>query len=181
MCVLWRRSCPLAVLGALVVVTVFAASAVPAFTADNGSVAATVTVATPCITIDGLTSIDFGVKSFSTPGAPEAFSVVDSYTNCSSAGENVSARGTNATSGGSPPVTWTLTPNNNPCDAGANQFAMSIAKGGTFFLNASSDTQVETLGSGVASTVGLQLHMPCSGSAGTGQQMSFEYIFTATF
>src|SRR4051794_3582673 len=91
------------VLGAL------ATSVLPASGAESGTVNAKVTIAAPCLTVGvvsltGATVLDMGTQQL---GLGSSFANFMSLTNCSTTAENISARGTNATSTTSA-ATWAL-------------------------------------------------------------------------
>jgi hypothetical protein len=168
-------------LGAVVATLVFAASATPGFGGDTGTVAATVTVAAPCLVIDSET-IDFGVKAFSTPDATVSAAGGNGYQNCGPSSEKVLARGTNATSTSGPPATWTLQ-SDDPCSAGPNTYKLRATVGAAVpYVLSTTSVEIDTLTTpGEHRVVNTDLYMPCSGSDGAGQQMAFQYVFTATF
>ena len=100
------------------------AGAVPAFTADTGSVTVTVTAqaaATPCITV-GPSTLDFGTLPFSTAGSLStrfigASGTSPTVTNCGTAGQNLTMTGSNASSSSG---SWTISGaarGTNPCPA----------------------------------------------------------------
>jgi hypothetical protein len=173
----------LAALGAMVC-ALLAASATPVFGDDTGAVAAHVTVATPCLLIQGPTSLDFGTATFSTPGAASGNALYknadegSTLVNCTDAGESVFARATDATGGAS----WSLQPNlTNPCTAGPDKFsAMSGDNMFSKFLSTANST-FTTLTGGENRPLSFAMYMPCQGSSGAGQTMSFAYIYTVTF
>lgn len=173
-----------------------AAGAVPAFTADSGSVTVTITAetqATPCITV-APTSLDFGTMAFSTAGSLSTRFVggagtSPTVTNCGTAGQSLTLTGSNATgTSGS----WTISGDvrgTNQCptldrfnltghrELDANQgihlttFPRQVlAPGGT-------DPYVQN--PDVADNFGFTLDMPCDGSNGGGEQKTLTVTFTA--
>jgi hypothetical protein len=163
--------------------TVFAASAVPVFSADTGTVTATVTAAAPCLTISGASSVDFGTGAFSDAQSQptQLTKPVGTATlnNCSGAGEQIFARATNATGDAVPPAVWSLTTAAHPCSGGADKFAASTR-------DAAGDVALDLINSPFVSLdpneargVGFSILMPCAGSSGAGQTMSFSYVYTA--
>lgn len=166
--------------GLAIAAAYFALSALPALSADTGTVNAQVTVATACITLDK-TLLDFGSLSFSQPnqgGTSQPLTV----TNCGSAAK-LFGRGTDAKNGAGT-ITWTLV-DGDPCTVGINHYASSL--GGSTpswgVLLSTADKQLlgnSLLGSGSAATMGNGLLMPCTGSSGSGQIMSWQIVFTAT-
>jgi hypothetical protein len=165
--------------GFAVAVSYFAMSSLPAFSADAGTVNATVTVAGgPCITVP-TTTIDFKSLGFSSPTANVTAADTLGYTSCSAAAQKVFARATDATGTA---ATWTLTTYKYPCTDGVNKYALDLYAGGIDRATLSAtDQAIETLAPGVPGAVNLlSLTMPCQGSTGGGQTMSFQVHFTAT-
>ena len=106
----------------------FATSAVPVFSADVGTVTATVSVASPCLELTGDSAIDFGTGAFSpvvvaSVGAERYRSERPLCVNCSGASEEIFAHGTDATGDAIPPAVWGLQPVAHPCTAGTNKYA----------------------------------------------------------
>jgi hypothetical protein len=177
-----------AALGAIVL-AILAASAGPVFGDDTGTVQATVTAATPCLLIQGSTSINFGTATFSTAGPQFGNALAkpvgtSTLANCTAAAELLFARATDATGSGN--AAWSLQPNlDNPCTAGTDKF--SVMSGDGSFNQFLSTTNGEFASISAAGTlgdtkpIGFSMFMPCSGSSGAGQTMSFAYIYTATF
>ena len=156
----------------------WAMSASPMLAADNGTVDAQVTVATPCL-IASPPSVDFGTVQFGASGS-HAIQV----TNCGYGSELVLARGTDAAGDGG--ASWTLTNDTSPCGGGSNnyrlQLSASTVPAGTPLALTTSNQSIGSVGSGSDSLVDtLRLVMPCAGSDGIGQVMSFQVMFTATF
>jgi hypothetical protein len=92
----------LGLVGSLVLfVSLYLAGSIPAFSADNGIVAATVTVQdVPCITV-GTTNINYGQKAFSTLLTPvSALSSIANVDSCSTAAQTLLATGSQATAAG---------------------------------------------------------------------------------
>ena len=178
----------------------FVASALPAFSADGGTVTATVTPAVACLTLD-TSSVDFGSQPFSTPSQmskadyPGVNTPYPRLTNCGGSEATLLARGTNATGAGG--AAWTLTPvEGNPCAEGVDKYhqwvnAANLADGTLgiplrlsttdqqFKVNYSASTK-NTLGPGASMGVALVVELPCAGSTGAGAAMGFSYVFTAT-
>jgi hypothetical protein len=160
----------------------FVASAVPVFSADSGSVAATVTAATPCITVTPA-SIGFGTAGFSSSAAA---TVVDasgtmSFTNCSSARQRVFGRGSDATGGG---ATWdlmTAASPTNPCTVGPNVFQQATFRDAAEVVLTDANTNLIDIDAGTSFTLGGRIRMPCAASSGAGNTMSFSFVYTATF
>jgi hypothetical protein len=173
-----------------------AMTAVPAFTADTGTVAVTVTAqaaATPCITV-APTTLNFGTLAFSTAGTLSQRFIggagnSPTVANCGSADQFMTLATTNATgTSGS----WTPTGSpygTNPCPA-VNSFNIT----GHREVDANQGirlTSTPRLVLGVGGTTaylqapggsdnfGFTLDMPCQGSNGAGEQKSLTLTFTA--
>lgn len=167
--------------------------AAPAFSLDNGDVAATVTPATPCISIAAVAggTLQFPSKTFSTNLA-NVISEVDGplVTNCSGVTENIYGNGSSASNGAGGAI-WTLlspaNPSNAQCVAGetlysANKYALrhNVAAGDQRFFTESQIAVKLSAADGVQPPYKLQMYMPCSGSLGVGTAMNFTITFTAT-
>ena len=161
----------------------FVLSALPAFGSDTGTISATVTAATPCITID-TTSVDFGTLGFSTSSffSAKVLSHASAYRNCGATQEAILARGTDAQSGTSA-ATWSLTQPSWICNiATANGYGLELGSDLTFrFALSKQNASFETLGGNASGYLNLRIDMPCTGSAGAGEKMNFQYILTAIF
>jgi hypothetical protein len=157
-------------------------SALPALGANSGTVNAKVTVSAPCLTIDWVsgTGLDFGTLAFGDAlGRVGYFKV----TNCAPGAENVSARGTDAASATST-ASWSLLGSAPACPStGANKYALStfLPQGATpiTFLTSADKPFATGLAPG-SYDAGVSIHMPCSGSAGAGETMNFQVIYTAS-
>ena len=166
------------VLAGSVALLAFGASAVPVFGAGNGSVNAQVTAAAaaaPCITVPSAT-VDFGTQPFNAAGntnAAQAASIM--VTSCGTAGQNLLARGTDATGTG---ASWTLTTAAMcPATPVLDQYNLGLSPGGSL---ATTDSVVRLMmGPGEPVTFSPTITMPCAGSSGAGQTMSMSYVFTA--
>jgi len=164
-----------------------AASALPAFgsgaSTDSSTVQAQVTVAAPCVQVTPST-LDYGLRPFSSGGTISSGNGAIVVTSCSAAEQRLHGRGTDATgSSGS----WTLTPTlvqtflGIPlayCPSEPNRFAVWA---GLTPLGHANATVVSAMGAGSSTSVNATLYMPCSGSVGAGEQMTFSIVFTATF
>jgi hypothetical protein len=158
----------------------------PAFTADNGSVAATVSVAqppAPCITLS-TGAVDFGTLPFSDPAAASTPISVASpgvhVTSCSTADENISLAASDATtaSGG----TWDGASSafSNTCSLGPNVYEpyYGSPNGGGLLYN--TPTQVgPVLGAAQGEDLTLKMRMPCRGSVGAGGTASITFTTLA--
>jgi hypothetical protein len=173
-----------------------AMSAVPAFTADTGTVAVTVTAqaaATPCITV-APTTLDFGTLAFSTAGVLSRRFIGGTGTsptvaNCGTADQFMTLATTNATG---PSGSWTPTgaaDGTNPCPA-VNSFNITghrEADANQGIRLTSTPALVPAVGGvgpymqgpNVSDNFGFTLNMPCQGSNGAGEQKSLTLTFTA--
>jgi hypothetical protein len=169
-----RTLLTLAILGSLIAPTTAAA-------ADSGTVSAQVTVAAPCITVGP--NLDFGTARF-TQGSTPIPTRSTSYSNCSEWAQRIYARGTDAVSATSA-ATWQLSPfiNCDPNGLRLNEFILTLrTASGSTTLSDSSDTLFdEAAPAGATRALGTELIMPCSGSDGAGETMTFSIILTATF
>ena len=160
----------------LALASLWVASATPILAADNGTVDAQVTVATPCVLVSP-TSLDFGTLPF---GGFTSQSL--QYSNCGTADESIYARATNA-SGVS--AAWSLTQRGS-CAAGptVDEYRLDLYANSNQLVRVLSlvDQLVEPLAAGASSVdSSAAIFMPCAGSSGIGTVMSFQIIFTATF
>ncbi|HEY4670046.1 MAG TPA: hypothetical protein VIH05_09755 [Tepidiformaceae bacterium] len=167
----------------------------PAFSADNGAVNATVTVATPCLTVPS-TTINYGTKSFATVNTGESTSTGPelSIGSCSEAPQFLAVRGDDMVSNDMS-AAWTLSSmaETTTCfqdGAGAASTVDRYKHELTYGPNTppSSVLLTKSLGTlGIMSGIGTgwnitpHLYMPCSGSGGVGQTMNTIIIFTAYY
>jgi hypothetical protein len=174
---------PILISGLAVTVACFVLSAVPAFSADSGTVNAKVTVASPCLQISfagGLTSIDYGTRPFSTSTSVSS-SGWDAGTvdNCAGSAENFSVKGTDATA---TDANWTLV-DPLPCSAGVNKYTVTVDKSplasGSVALSITNQLLVN-VGAGQSVALHPYIYMPCSGSDGAGKTMNFQIVYTAS-
>ena len=176
-----------------VALTIFVASALPAFGGDSGTATLRVTAAAPCLTV-GADTIDFGVRPFHSgslaanghPGTPTI-----TVTNCSPLAANVYGRGTNATGGS---ATWELVTSYLCSSGDVNKYALSVWDG-PFAVAGANATALTTTNQALFNDAGqraewpaghsqdqlAQLFMPCTGSDGVGEEMSMQIVYTATF
>jgi len=179
--------------GALAVAAAaMAATAVPAFSADSGTVAVSVTAqapAAPCLTVTPGT-VDFGTLPFSADngaGLRQGDSDI-TVTNCGTAGQNLLGSTTNATGPGG---SWTATsyyPSLTiaPCPA-PDRFYLSIF-GFTvedLLMTGTPAPVLASLGGSPAvfpagdKVFRMSLIMPCVGSNGAGEAKTLTATFTA--
>jgi hypothetical protein len=176
----WKQRVALAV--AFAVATPALATS-PALGAEDGTVHATVTVGAPCITLP-TTSVEFGTLTFSTP---DTWSFKEtppmSVINCSGIPVDLLVRGTDATSATSA-ATWNLYGDGSgSCSQGPNAYGVGHVHGDYGYDHLTNLDQAAATGvpSGGRHSYRLTLLMPCTGSDGAGETMSFQAIFTATF
>jgi hypothetical protein len=177
----------LVLVAALVASTAFALTAVPAFTAtpaDSGSVTGTVTAlgAGACLQLTS-SAVVFGTLPFSTRTQPSMAqgNPTPSVQNCGNVNETISIAGSDATG---PNTSWHLTVT-NPCvkadgSAQINAYGVTYdaASAGHAAITPNA-TPISTFAPGATTPVGLQLFMPCVGSSGDGQVVSFSINLTA--
>ena len=168
----------------LAVVAGTAAGPASVVAAEQGAVDASVDVQNPaaCIILEG-TVIDFGVQRFSTPSQIEDStpSTPTNVTNCSGSNADLVVRSTKA-SNEAGTVAWTPVPTADVCNTGPNTFAHAIGLGTTGVLL--SETNQSLLGpsqfpDGQQIPFAHILGMPCTGSDGNGETMSWVVTFTA--
>jgi hypothetical protein len=185
---------PAAAAAAVAVATaVFTISALPAFSADNSTVAVKIMAvnAQACLTVSPTTEIDLGQTTFST--APTAnFVSLPTITvaNCGNVSEFVAVKGTHATGTGPSPGFWTLTDSQSwtLCQSFSDRNTYGISLGADlkpyltttdqFVTDISSNKKPFAAGSTTPFNGGIKV--PCSGSGGAGQSMSFQVVFTAS-
>jgi hypothetical protein len=167
--------------GAVAVTAVyFALAALPAFGDSSGSVAMSIEVAAPCVTISPA-SVAFPSSPFSTSTTTPTWVMASpghSVTNCSAGKESVYAKGSNAT--GSSGASWTLA-SWVGVDAYVLQLAGSTPEGGKPKVTLTlTDQLVTQVGSSLSMPVDASLGMPVVESSGAGQTMSMSVTYTAT-
>jgi hypothetical protein len=176
---------------ALISATALAASAVPAFTADNGSVVATVSIApppAPCLTLS-TGAVNFGTLPFSDPAAASTPTNSASpgvrVTSCGTADEKIFLAASDATtaSGGS----WDVasSSSSNTCSHGSNVYEPHYASplGSGRLYNPRNDgsfaTQLTVLSDGTLVDLTFRIQMPCRGSVGAGETASMTFMTLA--
>jgi hypothetical protein len=169
---------------ALVTAALTGGLAGPALAADSVTVDAEVSAAAPCL-ISSTSSLDFGSNLFTAENADESYSIRQvNYTSCSGLPEHVFARATDATNGDGT-VSWSLAPGRQRCPQfGLNSYVLeAISEDLRRTLTLSrSDQEFEVVQPGAMGTLhDVWLIMPCVGSDGAGQTMSFQLTFTASF
>ena len=160
----------LAIAGAL------AASAAPAFGDPGGTVSAQVTVAAPCIQITP-SQVDFGTLGFSQNSLNlSAGTRPVTATNCGAAA-HLLGHGSNATSAGG--TTWTLDATGDTICPVLNSYGQRIDTGPVSIPLATQDKNLRDLAVAEAASLNAIVVMPCTGSGGAGEVMTFSYVFTA--
>jgi spore coat protein U-like protein len=156
-----------------------ALSALPTFGTDTGTISASVTASSPCITVQSA-SLDFGGLSFSTSASasPTSFKELsDSFTNCSGTDETILARGTDAHSATSS-ASWQL---GAPPGCDVDRYTLQIDAGAATVFPTNVNVNMQSAPSGSTLQDGFGIYMPCTGSSGAGEKMNFQYILTAAF
>lgn len=162
--------------------TAFAASALPAFGDDSGTVNAQVTVDAPCITVGPTGGIDFGTLLLETSGRNGVPNGGVSFTNCSGQDEKIFVRGT----GGSA-ASWNLDSTIDDCTSEAlDNYSLLVQEQAQLATWQVILTETDRLASSGPFSAGEHpvdtfLYMPCTGSSGAGETMSFQIVFTASF
>lgn len=155
---------------------------VPATAQSDGTVEATITVAETgaCLTASQA-SVDFGTLEFEQIGASTP---TYDLTNCGQAAIDVLVRATGAT--GDSGATWSLVPDAPGaivCPDSVNAFSVDVTTSDAehVLLDTIDQPFTEELDAGRHVTrIGHLVQMPCQGSAGAGQVMRFEIVYTAT-
>jgi hypothetical protein len=155
---------------------ILAVSAPPALGDSVGTVSAQVTVAAPCIQVTPA-QVDFGTLGFSqdnlnTVGASRPVSAA----NCG-ASSRLLGRGSNATSASG--AVWALQPDGETICPTPNNYVQRVDTGAVSIPLGTQDRNLRTLAVGETANLGAIVVMPCVGSAGAGEVMTFSYNFTA--
>jgi hypothetical protein len=173
-----KRTSPIVLaVGALILGTA------PVQAADNGTVGVTITVASPCITVQG--SFDFGTQAFSQPDNTTLVTVsgTASAMNCSGTTATFLARGSDAIAATDPSVIWSL--GDNVCLA-PNTYRINFTdfdpvSTSVILSNTDQTFLTGVADDGIARSLRGILSMPCAGSDGAGLVMSSTITLTATF
>ena len=178
---------------ALLSVAALSGGAIPALSADNGTIVGTVTAnaPAPCIQLSA-TSLDFGSVSFAANGSDSrAESSGVAVTNCSTAVSTVAIAGTDASGPGG---AWTLTDEWLNCDGRLNRYGLFTVElperfSGDYLVSTQrtlhhrrppANDGVATFDPTESETFAFQVSMPCVGSVGSGATYSFSIGLTAT-
>jgi hypothetical protein len=152
--------------------------------AEQGAVDASVDVQNPaaCIILEG-TVIDFGVQRFSTPSQIEDSTpnTATEVTNCSGSAADLVVRSTKATNEAGT-VEWTPVPNPSTCNTGPNTFAHAVLLGVSGVVLTETNQSLlspSQFPDGQQLPFAHVLAMPCTGSDGNGETMSWAVTFTA--
>ena len=162
-----------------------AVGAIPAFTANSGSVVATVNVPpppAPCVTVDQAT-VDFGTLSFSDPaaaGTPTQYaSPAVRVASCATTLEHIDVRASAATttSGGVwQALSSITTAPANTCQRGVNVYIPYYSES---FGDVRIPNRIPSLNPGVGATLTFGIKMPCRGSVGAGESASMTFSMLA--
>jgi len=158
-----------------------ALSALPAFSADSGTVDASVEVAAACIQLSD-TSVSFGTLPLgadNVQGNPKI-----TVTNCSPSSEQLLARGTDAQ--GTNNALWTLNDSGDECTGqpqlGPNEYSLIVQPFSVAAVRLSTANKtVQSLAGSEANLHTMFIDMACPGSSGAGQTMNMQIVYTATF
>jgi hypothetical protein len=166
-------------LTALVVGAVaFGASAVPAFSGDTAVVTAKISAAAPCVQVTP-SAVDFGSANFSTDSAASYSKTqqVD-VTNCGSSAQQLFGRANDANG---PRSTWNLV--TTATCPGSNTYGIregTSAGGATNPIASDLGVLAASMASGDKRPEVLRVLMPCTGSTGGDETMTFNVTFVAT-
>lgn len=158
---------------------------------SGGAVGIVVVDVGACITVDG--GFDFGVQDLGDPDPQVSLPQTVTVTNCNERHvADIYGRGTDAVGDGTPAATWTLhqSPTFDCVTFQPNRYKVGLAQadvGGAPMILSYNDTLLNptpelpspALGAGGSREYVGGLYMPCPGSDGAGQTMTFAYIFTA--
>jgi hypothetical protein len=182
-----RRIAVIAGAAAVLMVALAHLGALPPVAGQSGpeaTVTATLQIASSCLVVSP-TAVDFGTLEFTQPAsarstaAPTEATASVSLRNCSSQSQSVLVRGGPAIGSG---VLWGHAPPGADVCIAPNLFIQGVrdasgtAKRLTIF-----DQAFKSLQAGTTEPITLTLIPPCSGSTGTGHQMTVKYTFIATF
>lgn len=153
--------------------------ALPVAANDNGTVPGSVTVeaSNACILVEG--TYDFGTLPFAESGLTfgAQSQTAANITSCGSGNQDIFVRGTDAIGES---AAWSLNPAvvDAPCQPDSyGLLATDFIRPGAAL--STTDTQWVPLGANAAIETYGVIYMPCQGSSGAGQLMSFSVIYTA--
>jgi hypothetical protein len=171
------------------VVAALSLGAVPAFTADTGTITVTITAQAPAAACIELAtppgaSVSFGTRPFSRSNQTSTArgDVTPRFRNCGTTDANIAISGTDATGAS---AAWTLDPGfDYTCAASAARNTYLIAyfldSDPVRFLGKSPTSLLAGADPGVDHDLVLDWFMPCEGSDGAGQTFSASILLTAT-
>lgn len=183
-----RRSSTLFATAALVATMV--AAGAPVAAQDSGTVGATLTVAdaSACLTVTQTAVSYLTALGFSQPGSDAAAKSNPLYAidNCGTADIDISVRGTDAAATGPGTAAWALTgdPAFTTACTTLDVYAVDVeSDGGTVglfeMLTTTDQAALSLPGGATATNISHDLWMPCEGSSGAGETMTFDVIYTA--
>ncbi len=161
----------------LVAACALATSAAPALGEDDATVTAQVSVAAPCIQVTPA-SLDFGTLGLSSDNANPVSAARPLVASNCGAQAWILGRGTNASSTGG--TTWTLDSDGEMDCPATNRYVQRIDTGPVSIpLSSTQDIRLRTLAGAETANLNAIVTMPCVGSGGAGEVMTFSYVFTA--
>jgi hypothetical protein len=159
---------------------IYAGSSVPVFSADNGTVEASVTVQDAACIVVTSSGIDYGTRAFSTAVLVQPTGSITSLASCSGAAQSIQIKGAAATG---PTPSWSLV-SSLSCPGTTNQFVHEFDNpntAGTWIALTTGNLNFGGIGPMVTiPDISTRLTMPCTGSAGAGMEVTTQIIFTAT-
>jgi hypothetical protein len=173
---------------AILALAVLTAGALPAFTADSGTIAVSITAQAPAASCLELAtppgaSVSFGTRPFSRPNQTSTArgDVTPRFRNCGTTNADVTISGTDA-AGAS--TVWALDPGfDYTCAASAARNTYLIAyfldSNPVRFLGKSPASLLAAAAPGVDHDLILDWFMPCEGSDGAGQTFSASIVLMA--
>ena len=145
---------------------------------NTGTVGAQVSVpsSAACLEIS-TSSVDFGtlpLGSEDQPGSPDI-----TVTNCAGVSSDIYAHGSDATGTG---ASWALVNSTETCadTLGLDRYRLGLEQAGAETGLGTTNSLLESLGSGAAGTHTARISMACPGSTGSGVVMSMTLTFLAT-
>lgn len=157
-----------------------AVTVLPTLGNDTGTVNATVATPSPCMTLDQ-SAVDFGTHPFGTDSSIVSWQQV-AVQDCSSLDQSLMISGTDASSTTSG-ASWALSAQANPCLVGPNVYRMAASHPADSVAASLNHQVYDALGHVPADGSGiidLGLVMPCEGSDGQGETMTFDINFLVT-
>jgi len=158
-------------------------TAAPAAAADSGTVPGSVTAeaVVAFFLVDG--TYEFGGQPFATPNAaaaPHRSATLAGLTNCGSGTQDVFVRGTDATGDGAPAASWALDPAVRSAPCKLDSFGLGVSNPGLPAQAVSLlDSAFLSVLPGISVDAAADLYMPCTGSSGGGETMTFSVVYTA--